>query len=131
MANQSIISSKSFAFAVRIVNLYKFLSGEKKEFVLSKQILRSGTSIGANVRESVNAESSADFIHKFAISLKECGETIYWLELLKETFYITESEFSSLNADANELQKILRSIILTTKQNSMPKSNSQFKTNNS
>ena len=79
--------------------------------------MRSGTSVGANVRESQNAESKADFIHKLAISQKEADETLYWLELLKETDYITNEEFDSLESDANELLKIIRSIILTTKKN--------------
>jgi len=89
---------------------------ERKEFVLSKQFLRSGTSIGANVREALNAESQADFVHKLAIAQKECDETIYWLELLKETNFITEMEFKSINNDAIENLKILRSIILTSKK---------------
>jgi four helix bundle protein len=114
---ESVIKNKSFKFAIRIVNLYKMLSGERKEFVLSKQILRSGTSIGANVREAVNAESSADFIHKCSIAQKECDETLYWIELLKQTDYIDEKEFTSINNDANELLKIIRSIILTSKNN--------------
>ena len=113
----SIIREKSFGFAVSIVNLNKHLQEQKREFVLSKQLLRSGTSIGANIRESDNAESKADFIHKFAIDQKECDETIYWLELLNATGYLAESEFSSITNDAVELLKIIRSIILTTKQN--------------
>lgn len=112
----SIVKNKSFQFAVRTVNLYKVLLSERKEFVMSKQLLRSGTSVGANVREAVNAQSTADFIHKLSISQKECDETLYWLELLKETNYITETEFESLHNDATELLKIIRSIILTTKQ---------------
>jgi four helix bundle protein len=115
--SESIVKDKSFSFAVRVVNLYKLLTSEKKEFVLSKQLLRSGTSIGANVREALNAESKADFIHKLAIAQKEADETCYWLELLKETDYISEVEFTSIYNDADELLKIIRSIILTTKQN--------------
>jgi four helix bundle protein len=114
--NKSIIKEKSFHFAVRIINLYKYLSETKKEFVMSKQLLRSGTSVGANVREAHNAESDADFIHKLAISQKECDETLYWLELLKETNYINENEFNSLHGNALELLKIIKSIILTMKQ---------------
>jgi four helix bundle protein len=91
------------------------LCNDRKEFVLSKQLLRSGTSIGSNVREAINAESPADFIHKCAIAQKECDETLYWLELLKETEYINEKEFTSMNSDANELLKIIRSIILSSK----------------
>ncbi|MCX6269909.1 MAG: four helix bundle protein [Bacteroidetes bacterium] len=115
--SDSIIKKKSFGFAVRIVNLYKVLSAERKEFILSKQLLRSGTSIGANVREAINAQSDADFIHKLSIAQKECDETSYWLELLKETNYLTEPEFASLNQDAAQLLKIIRSIILTKKKN--------------
>ena len=112
----SVLKKKSFEFAIRIVNLYKLLASDRKEFVLSKQLLRSGTSIGANVREGLNAQSKADFIHKLSISQKECDESLYWLELLKETNYITESEFFSMNTDATKLLKIIRSIILTTRQ---------------
>ena len=114
---ENIIRNKSFAFAVRIVNLYKILTSQRKEYVMSKQLLRSGTSIGANVREALNGESRADFIHKLAISQKECDESIYWLELLKETNYLKNNEFDSINADAVEILKIIRSIILTTKNN--------------
>jgi len=114
--SKSIIKDKSFKFAVRIVNLYKYLCETKKEFVLSKQMLRSGTSIGANVREGLNAESSADFVHKLAISQKEADETLYWLELLKETEYLTDNEFNSIHNDCTEILKIIRSIIITTKQ---------------
>ena len=113
---ENIIKEKSFLFAIRIVKLYKFLSEERKERVLSKQLLRSGTSIGANIREALNAQSSADFIHKCSIAQKECDETLYWIELLKETDYITETEFTSIYNDSNELLKIIRSIILSTKQ---------------
>lgn len=113
----NLIKEKSFRFAVRVVKLCKYLKSEKKEYILSKQLMRSGTSIGANVRESQNAESKADFIHKLAISQKEADETLYWLELLKETDYITKEEFHSLESDASELLKIIRSIILSTKKN--------------
>lgn len=115
--SESVIKKKSFEFAVRVVNLHKHLTSEKKEFVLSKQLLRSGTSIGANVREALNAESKADFIHKLAIAQKESDETCYWLELLMETEYISETAFTSIHSDALETLKIIRSIILTTKQN--------------
>lgn len=103
---ESIVKNKSFAFAVRIVKLYKLLSEERKEFVISKQLLRSGTSIGANVRESLNGESKADFIHKLAIAQKECDESLYWLELLKETNYLSETEYKSISNDAIELLNI-------------------------
>ena len=117
MEKGNVIREKSFKFAVRIVNLYKILINERKEFILSKQLLRSGTSIGANVREAMNAESDADFIHKLAIAQKECDETGYWLELLHETRFINEPEFNSMNNDSSELLKIIRSIILTIKNN--------------
>lgn len=117
MMNENTVKTKSFKFAIRIVHLYKYLCDEKKEFVLSKQILRSGTSIGANVRESQNAESKADFIHKLGIAQKETDETLYWLELLVATDYIEEKLFQSLNYDAEEILKILRSIIISSKNN--------------
>ncbi|MDL2265719.1 four helix bundle protein [Parabacteroides sp. OttesenSCG-928-G21] len=118
---RNVIKEKSFKFAVRIVELYKFLS-ERNEYVLSKQLLRSGTSVGANVRESINAQSSADFIHKLSIAQKECDESIYWLELLYKTNFISENEFNSFFNEASELLRILRSIILTTKQRYNPNS---------
>ena len=113
----NVIKVKSFAMAIRIINLYKFLKENKQEYVLSKQLLRSGTSIGANVREGLNAESKKGFIHKLAIAQKETDETLYWIELLKETEFITEMEFNSLNNDLNEILKIIRSIIITAKNN--------------
>jgi four helix bundle protein len=113
--SESIIKNKSFDFAVRVVNLHKILIAERKEFIMSKQLMRSGTSIGANVREAINGQSKADFIHKFSIAQKECDENIYWLELLKETKYINEDEFISMSNDAIELLKIIRSIIITSK----------------
>jgi four helix bundle protein len=112
---KSPLKSKSFAFAVRCINLYKYLGETKKEYVMSKQILRSGTSIGANIREAQNAQSKADFIHKLSISQKECDETLYWLELLKATNFISEVEFASISSEALELLKMLRSAIITTK----------------
>ena len=116
MGKRSIIGEKSFKFSVRAINLYKVLSNERKEFILSKQLLRSGTSIGANVREALNAESEADFVHKLAIAQKESDETCYWLELLHETGFINESEFNSIHQDASELLKIIRSIICSSKK---------------
>jgi four helix bundle protein len=97
--------------------LYQFLSSEKKEFVLSKQLLRSGTSVGALVSESEHAESKLDFIHKLAIAQKEANESSYWLELLFQSEYISESQFHSLNSDVLEINKILASIIITAKNN--------------
>lgn len=114
----NIIREKSYAFAVGIIKLYQKVSGDNKEYVLSRQLLKSGTSIGANVREAINAESGPDFIHKLAIAQKECDETLYWLELMKETGYIVENQYSKLYNKAHELLKIIRSIILSSKSNS-------------
>jgi four helix bundle protein len=111
---RNVIKEKSFLFAIEIVGIYKVLA-ERKEFVLSKQVLRSGTSIGANVRESEHAQSKADFIHKLSISLKEANETEYWLDLLYETKYITQIEFENLKPKIIELLKLLTSIINTSK----------------
>lgn len=116
----NITQEKSFAFAIRIVKLYQHLTQRElnKEFVMSKQLLRAGTSIGANIREAYNAESDADFIHKLAVAQKECDETCYWLELLHQTNYLSNSEFQSIHQDSIALLKIIRSIILTKKTNS-------------
>ena len=111
----NILYSKSMAFSIRCVNLYKYLTTEKKEFVLSKQLLRSGTSIGANIRESRNAQSPADFISKMSIALKEADETQYWFELLFHTDYFTEEEYFSINTDVDELISMLTSVIKTSK----------------
>ena len=113
---KNIIKDKSFAFAVRIVNLYKLLC-ERKEYVLSKQLLRSGTSIGALLRESEHAQSTADFINKLSIALKEANESEYWIMLLKETQYISPTEYESIIHNCQEIIKILISIIKTTKMN--------------
>lgn len=113
--SESIVGKKSFEFAVNIVRFYKRIIADKKEFTLSKQLLRSGTSVGANIREALNAQSRMDFIHKLSISQKECDETLYWLELLYATDYISKEEFEGLSAQASELLKIIRSIIITTK----------------
>ncbi|HRO08657.1 MAG TPA: four helix bundle protein [Saprospiraceae bacterium] len=112
---ENIVQQKSFAFAIRIVELYKYLQSEKKEFVLSKQILRSGTSIGANIEESIGGASEKDFLHKLTISYKEARETIYWLKLLNATQYISKKEFDSLHNDAEEICKILAKIQITLK----------------
>jgi four helix bundle protein len=112
---RSVLKEKSFRFAVRIVNLYKHLCEERKEFVLSKQVLRSGTSVGVMVHEAEHSESKADFIHKMAIAQKEINETIYWLELMRETEYLSNAAFESINTDAIELIKILTSSIKTAK----------------
>lgn len=109
------IKSKSFSFAVRIVKLYQYLKNEKNEFVISKQLLKSGTSIGALIRESEHSESKSDFIHKLAIAQKETNESLYWLELLFSTDIISKEQFESINNDAVELIKILTAIIKSTK----------------
>ena len=112
----SIIKNKSFHFAIRVVKLYKFLQENKKESTLSKQLLRSGTAIGALVREAQNAESTADFVHKLGMAQKENDETLYWLELLFETEYLDEKEFISIQTDSLELLKMIRSAIITSKK---------------
>ena len=110
------VEQKSFQFAIRIVRLHRYLRVSKKEFVLSKQLLRSGTSIGANIAEAQQAQSRADFIAKLSIALKETSETKYWLRLLKATGYLSGNESQSVYADCVELEKILVSILKSTKQ---------------
>ena len=112
--NDNVIENKSFDFAVRIVNLHKHLSSEKKELVLSKQLLRSGTSIGANVSEAVRGQSKADFYAKMCIALKEANETEYWLKLLHRTEYLSTAQFDSINADCVQLLGLLMAICKTT-----------------
>jgi len=112
---ENIIKNKSFDFALRIVKLYQLLIGHKKEFVLSKQLLRSGTAIGALVRESEHAESKADFIHKLSIALKEANESEYWLLLLLKSNYLEPDEFDSLKNNIDEILRLLVSIIKTSK----------------
>ena len=119
MKENNQIALESRNFAIRIVNLYKFLVDVKKEFVVSKQILRCGTSIGANISESVFAQSRQDFISKLSISLKEAGETRYWLDILHETDFITDSQFESLNDDNSKLIGTLVNIINSTKNNNV------------
>ena len=109
MARDSVTLDKSKNFAIRIVRLYQYLCTEKKEFVLSKQLLRSGTSIGANLAEAIYGISDKDFLSKIYISLKECAETNYWLELLFKTDYLTEQQYQSINEDCTELIKLLTS----------------------
>jgi four helix bundle protein len=118
---ESTIKNKSFAFALEVIRLYKYLIREKKEYVLSKQLLRSGTSIGANVHEALSAESKRDFIHKLGIALKESKEVSYWLKLLFESDYINWEDFQRLEHQCLELSKILSSIILTTKKRYLTK----------
>jgi four helix bundle protein len=122
MEKDNIILDKSYKFSLRIVKLYKFLCDEKREFVLSKQILRSGTSIGANINEAQAAESKNDFIHKLGIAAKEIRETIYWLKLLFDSSYLDEKSYQSLEKDSIELKKIVNSIILSCKQKNTPHS---------
>ena len=110
-----VVRDKSFVFAVRVVRLARYLQKEKMEFVLSKQLLRSGTAIGALVREAEQAESRADFAHKMAIALKEANETEYWLELLHQSEYLNPTQFSSIHPDIVELMKLLTAIIKTTR----------------
>ena len=134
---KSLVYDKSLAYAVRTVNLYKYLSEQKRETVMSKQLLRSGTSIGANVSEALNAESDSDFIHKLAIAQREVNETAYWLSLLVKTEFLTTQEYQSMSSDTDELRKMIASIILTKKENiqlaKKPKRthNSQLPTHNS
>ncbi|PJA02144.1 four helix bundle protein [bacterium (Candidatus Gribaldobacteria) CG_4_10_14_0_2_um_filter_36_18] len=112
---ESILKIKSYKFAIRIVKLYQFLVKEKKEFVLSRQILKSGTSIGALIKEAEFGQSRADFINKMNVALKEANETIYWLEILKDTGYIDDKLFKSLYNDCEELIKMLVSTVKTSK----------------
>src|SRR3569832_1475500 len=109
--SESNVYQKAYSFAIEIVKLYKHLSTEKKEFVLSKQLLRSGTSIGANVNEAISSESKRDFVHKLGIALKESRETSYWLNLLKDSEFISVHQYSHLSQTCNSLIKILSSII--------------------
>lgn len=113
---ESILRGKCKAFAIRIIKLYKFLLNDHKEFVISKQILRSGTSIGANFAEAIYGVSEADFLNKLSIAQKEASETIYWLELLFETDFITKEQFESMYADADELVRLLAASIITIKK---------------
>ncbi|WP_017733292.1 four helix bundle protein [Nafulsella turpanensis] len=114
-ASENIILTKSYDFALRVVKAYRFLTEEQKEFVLSKQLLRSGTSIGANVEEAVAASSKADFIHKLNIAAKEARETSYWLRLLRDSQYFPDKAFSSIHNECLEIRKILSSILITLK----------------
>ena len=115
MKTENVIQEKSFAFAVRIVKLYQYLCEERKEYVLSKQIVRCGTSIGANIEEAVGGHSDKDFLFKIGISYKETRETIFWIKLLSATGYLDDRQSQSLLADAEELRKILSAIQLTLK----------------
>ena len=112
------IEKRAYQFALRIVNAYKYLTRQQSEFVLSKQMLRSGTSIGAMMREAKFAQSRADFVNKASIALKEANETLYWIELLHDSEYIDSKTFESIHNEANEITSILASIVKTTKENS-------------
>ena len=113
---ENAIQEKSFHFAVRIVNLCRYLQTDRKEYILTKQLMKSGTSIGANVSESQQAQSRPDFISKLNIALKEAYETNYWLRLLYETNFLTNDEFQSIITDCQELERLLISIIKTSKE---------------
>ena len=114
---ENVIVRKSFAFSIRVVNLHKYLSQDKKEYVISRQVYKSGTSIGANIAEAQRAQSTADFVAKMKIALKEANETQYWLHLLHETNYITDKEFNSIHDDLLEILKILTAICKHYPQN--------------
>jgi four helix bundle protein len=120
MGINSILHTKSKSFALRVIRFYKYLTEEKREYVLSKQLLRSGTSIGANIRESYSAQSQADFIHKLSIALKEADESAYWLELLVESETIDTIMFDSLYNDLKEVSSMLAASIKTAKANLAP-----------
>jgi len=115
---ENVLLEKSFAFAVRVVKAYKYLVDEKKEFILSKQFLRSGTAIGANSEEAIGGQSKADFVSKLSIAYKEARETKYWIRLLNATNYFDDSQAKSLLADVDELLKIIGKIQITSKENS-------------
>ena len=114
----NVVFDKSKKFAIRVVKLYKYLCDEKKEFVLSKQLLRSGTSIGANISEANCSISKKEFLSKMYIAFKECAESKYWLDLLFDTDYLTQTEYDSIMNDFTEIQKLLSSITKTTRENS-------------
>ena len=115
--NDNIIENKSFQFAIRMVNLYKHLTLEKKEYVMSKQLLRCGTSVGVNVAEGERGQTKADFYYKMSIALKEANETYYWLRLLHETNYLSEKEFVSLETDLKQINALLIAISKTPQEN--------------
>ena len=115
--NKSVLKSKSYDFALRIINLYKYLVESKKEFILSKQLLKSGTAVGALIREAEFAQSKKDFVSKMSIALKEANETNYWIDLLKDSKYLEKKEYESINDDVKELIKMLVSTIKTSKKN--------------
>ena len=113
---QNIVADKSIAFAIRMIKAYQFLCKEQHEYIISKQMVRSGTSIGANVCEAEHAESKADFVHKMSITLKEANETNYWLLLLNKSEYINSKEYDSIHKECDELIRLLATIVKTTKK---------------
>ena len=125
MTQDNPIETRSYQFALRIVKAYKYLTKQKDEYVLAKQMLRSGTSIGAMMREAKFAQSRADFVNKASIALKEANETLYWIELLHDSEYIDDLSFNSLHQEADELTAILASIVKTTKENTTKYDNAQ------
>ena len=122
MKTGNVVQEKSYAFALRVVKMYQHLTKPRKEFVLSKQVLRSGTSIGANVEEAIGGQSSKDFAAKLNIAYKEARETHYWLRLLRDSGYLNETESTSILTDCDELLKLTGSILKTMKRNSAPHS---------
>lgn len=117
MKDNNVLAEKSLEFGVRTVNCYKYLSKDKNEYVMSKQLYKSGTSIGANIHEAIQAQSKADFISKLSIALKEACETSYWLKILFRTDYINKTMFESLLSDCDELSRLLTAIIKTSRNN--------------
>ena len=115
MKKENVVMSKSYTFALRIIKMYKYLVAEKKEYVLSKQLLRSGTAIGALIKESEHAQSKADFLNKMNVALKEANESEYWIELLRDSEYLSTTESLSILEDSTELIRLLISIVKTTK----------------
>ena len=115
MKKNNVVMSKSYAFALRIIKLYKYLVAEKNEYVLTKQLLRSGTSIGALIREGEHAQSKADFLNKMNVALKEANETQYWIELMRDSEYLSTTESLSILEDISELIRLLASIVISTK----------------
>ncbi|HRO42723.1 MAG TPA: four helix bundle protein [Flavipsychrobacter sp.] len=115
--SERIVATKSYAFALNVISLYKYLASEKKEFVLSKQLLRSGTAIGALIREAEHAQSKKDFLNKMNIALKEANETEYWIDILKDSGFISLEEYINVSQKIKELLRLLISIVKTTKQN--------------
>ena len=116
MRGDNVVAQKSMEFAVRVVKLYGYLCEEKREYVMSKQLLKSGTSVGANIREAIYAESRKDFLHKMSIALKEASETEYWLELLSRADYLTDEQYQSVQSDCKEIAKLLTAITRSAKE---------------